>query len=202
MNRIAVLTSGGDAPGMNAALRAVLRTGLHFGLEVVGVRNGFEGLMDGAMDLMQVQTVANIIHRGGTILRTSRCEEFMSESGRRKAAASLESHGIEGLIVIGGDGSFRGAEALHRERGVAVIGVPATIDNDVSGTDQTIGFDTALNTAMEAIDRIRDTAEAYARVHFVEVMGREVGFLALDVDLAGGAEEIVIPEERRRKPRR
>jgi 6-phosphofructokinase 1 len=197
MNRIGVLTSGGDAPGMNAAIRAVLRTGLHYGLDVVRIRNGFEGLIAGEMDLLDVGFAANIIHRGGTVLRTSRCEEFFDASGRKKAAAALESHGIEGLIVIGGDGSFRGTEALNREHGSPVVGIPATIDNDVSGTDQTIGFDTALNTAMQEIDRIRDTAESYARVHFVEVMGRHVGFLALDVGLAGGAEEIIIPEEER-----
>lgn len=194
MKRIAVLTSGGDAPGMNAAVRAVVRMGAHFGFEVFGVEDGYTGLVSGAVEPLNVRSVANIIQRGGTILGTSRCDEFMEPEGRVKAANTLRENEIEGLVAIGGDGTFRGAKALFEEHGVAVVGVPGTIDNDIHGTDFTIGFDTAVNTALEAIDRIRDTAQSHERVHFVEVMGRHAGSIALEVGLAGGAEDIIIPE--------
>ena len=172
MKRIAVLTSGGDAPGMNPAIRAVVRAGIAHGLEVFGIQRGYQGLIDGAVEPMTARSVSGIIHHGGTILRTARCRDFMDEPGRARAAAQLRSLGIEGLVVIGGDGSYRGAHALWKEHGVACVGIPGTIDNDIGGTQYTIGFDTALNTAVEAIDRLRDTAASHDRIFFVEVMGR------------------------------
>jgi 6-phosphofructokinase 1 len=195
LRRIGVLTSGGDAPGMNAAVRAVVRKAIHLGLEVVGVRRGYSGLHRGDFIDMTARSVSNIIQRGGTILKTDRSREFQEPSGRAKAARALASHGVEGLVVIGGDGSFRGAQLLEAEHGVAVMGVPGTIDNDIYGTDSTIGFDTAVNNAVEAIDKIRDTAAAHGRLFLVEVMGRKSGFIALATGLAAGAETIVIPEE-------
>lgn len=194
MKKLAVLTSGGDAPGMNACLRAVVRSALRRGLEVVGIRRGYDGLLAGAFVKLTRRAVANTIQRGGTILESSRCDEFKTAEGRRKGIQILEQEGIEGLVVIGGDGSLRGAAAIAEESQTKVIGIPATIDNDVCGTDYTIGFDTAVNTALEAIDRIRDTADAFERVFFVEVMGRSVGFIALEVALAGGAEVVILPE--------
>mgnify|MGYP001442389078 CR=1 FL=1 len=193
MRRIAVLTSGGDAPGMNAAIRAVVRTGLYHGLEVYGVLHGYSGLIAGEFMPMDVGSVGDIIHRGGTILRSARCEEFKTPEGQAKALQQLRDRQVDGLVVIGGDGSFRGAMRLH-EQGFPVIGVPGTIDNDIPGTDTTIGFDTAVNTAIEAIDKIRDTASSHERTYVVEVMGRGAGDIALWAGLAGGAESILIPE--------
>ena len=195
MKRIGVLTSGGDSPGMNAAVRAVVRTGVAKGLEVFGIRHGYQGMIDGEIDPMDARSVSGIINRGGTILHTARCMEFMEAEGRVRAAEQLARHGIEGLVVIGGDGSYRGAQALHAEHGVHCIGLPGTIDNDIGGTQYTIGFDTALNIAMEAVDRIRDTADSHDRLFFVEVMGRHCGFIAIMASIAGGAEEVLVPEE-------
>lgn len=193
MKRIGVLTSGGDAPGMNAALRAVVRKALHCNLEVYGIYHGFAGLIQGKFIPLDAKSVADIIHRGGTILRTARSEEFKTPEGRKKAVEQLARWQVEGLIVIGGDGSFQGAHELARS-GIATIGVPATIDNDIPGTDYTIGFDTAVNTAVEAINKIRDTATSHERTFVVEVMGRNSGQIALLAGLAGGAESILIPE--------
>ncbi len=194
MQKIGVLTSGGDAPGMNACVRAVVRNALQYGAEVVGIRRGYSGLLAGEFVKLNRRTVANIMQRGGTVLESSRCEEFKTAEGIRKGVEVLGQEGIEGLEVIGGDGSFRGAVALTEAGHIKVVGVPATIDNDIYGTDYTIGFDTAINTALQAIDKIRDTAEAFERVFFVEVMGRKSGFIALEVGLAAGAEEILLPE--------
>lgn len=193
MKKIAVLTSGGDAPGMNAAVRAVVRKGIHDGFEVSAIYNGYQGLIEGKIVDMKLGSVGDIIHRGGTILRSARCPEFRTVEGREKAVAQLKKHGIEGLVVIGGDGSFRGAYELTK-LGIPCVGVPATIDNDIKGTDFTIGFDTALNTVIDAIDKIRDTATSHERTFIIEVMGRDAGDLALWAGLAGGAETILIPE--------
>ncbi|EFC90253.1 6-phosphofructokinase [Dethiosulfovibrio peptidovorans DSM 11002] len=195
MKRIAVLTSGGDAPGMNAAIRAVTRSAIYDKAEVYGVFQGYEGLMDGAFQRLEPRDVGGIIHRGGTILRTARSERFRTDEGLADAVASLERHSIDGLVVIGGDGSFKGAYELHN-LGVPVVGVPGTIDNDVAGTDETIGYDTALNTALEAVKKLRDTASSHDRLFIVEVMGREAGFLALNVAVASGAEFVVVPERK------
>ena len=194
MKTIGVLTSGGDAPGMNACIRAIVRSGISRGLEVLGIRRGYSGILDEDFTELGSRSVANIIHRGGTILETARCEELKMEEGIRKAAEILRGHAIEGLITIGGDGTFRGAAALAEAGEARVIGVPGTIDNDVYGTDYAIGFDTAINTALDAIDKIRDTAGSLQRPFFVEVMGKSRGFIALEVGIAGGAEEILIPE--------
>ncbi len=194
MKRIGVLTSGGDAPGMNACLRAVVRRALYDGLEVMGIRRGYAGLIQGEFFPMTMRSVSNIIQRGGTILETARSQEFTTQEGRKMAALKLGEANVEGLIVIGGDGSFRGAHSLFMEWYIPVIGVPATIDNDIYGSDYTIGYDTAVNTALESIDRIRDTAAAHERIFLVEVMGRKAGFIALEVGIGGGAEEIIIPE--------
>lgn len=193
MRRIAVLTSGGDAPGMNACIRAVVRKAIYHGLEVLGITRGFAGLLDGEWFSLDLGSVSDIIHRGGTMLRTARSREFYTTEGQDKGARLLKAAGIEGLVVIGGDGSFRGAKALS-DRGIAAIAVPATIDNDIPCTDYTIGFDTALNTAVEAINKIRDTATSHERVFLVEVMGRRSGQIALLAGIAGGAESILIPE--------
>jgi 6-phosphofructokinase 1 len=194
MKKIGVLTSGGDAPGMNACIRAVVRCGVSHKLEVVGIRRGYCGILEEDFVKLGSRSVANTIYRGGTFLETARCEEMKTAEGIRKANEVLQRQGIEGLITIGGDGTFRGATALMEAGNVKVIGVPGTIDNDVYGTDYTIGFDTALNTALDAIDKIRDTAGSLQRLFFVEVMGRSRGFIALDVGIAGGAEDILIPE--------
>jgi 6-phosphofructokinase 1 len=191
--KIGVLTSGGDAPGMNACIRAVVRSASQKGAEVIGIRRGYSGLLARDFVKLNRRMVANTIQRGGTMLESSRCEEFKTADGRRKGIQILEHEGIGGLVVIGGEGSFRGAAAMANESQIKLIGVPATIDNDVYGTDYSIGFDTAINTALEAIDRIRDTADAFERVFFVEVMGRLTGFIALEVGIAGGAEEIILP---------
>lgn len=194
---IGVLTSGGDAPGMNAAIRAVVRYGSVQGCKVFGIQRGYSGLLEGKMEPMTPSSVANIIQRGGTILKTSRCPEFHQEETRKKASEVLRQRGVEALVVVGGDGSFRGAHLLENETGIPTIGVPGTIDNDIYGTDDTIGFDTAVNTALEAIDRIRDTANSHDRLFLVEVMGRNYGEIALHVGIAGGAETIVEPEHKK-----
>ena len=193
MKRIAVLTSGGDSPGMNAAIRAVVRTALYNGMETVGVMRGFEGLMDGEFTTLDRAAVGGIIHRGGTILRTARSERFKTEAGHRAALVQLENRKVDALVVIGGDGSFRGAADLG-DLGLPVIGIPATIDNDVAGTDVAIGFDTAVNTALSAVQKLRDTASSHDRLFIVEVMGRHAGFLALEVAVSTGAEYVVVPE--------
>lgn len=194
MKHIAVLTSGGDAPGMNAAIRAVVRTAIYNKLEVSAIYRGYQGLIDDDIEKMGPRSVANIVQRGGTILRTARCMDFFDAAGRAKAADNLRRHGVEGLVVIGGDGSFRGATKLHQEHGVAVVGIPGTIDNDIYGTDVSIGFNTAMNIALEAIDRLRDTAASHDRLFLVEVMGRKAGHIALNVGVAAGAEAILVPE--------
>ena len=196
MKVIGVLTSGGDAPGMNAAVRAVVRTGLSAGLAVLGIQRGYRGLVEGDIAPMSARTVSNIIQRGGTIIKTARCDEFMTRPGRAKAIRQIGIHGIEGLVLIGGDGTFRGAIKLLNEWGGKAVGVPGTIDNDLYGTDYTIGFDTAVDTALRAIDKVRDTAAAHDRTFLVEVMGRHAGFIALHVGVASGAEVILIPETR------
>ncbi|ASK62983.1 6-phosphofructokinase [Virgibacillus phasianinus] len=195
MKKIAVLTSGGDAPGMNAAIRAVVRKAIFHGVDIYGIKNGFQGLMEGNISKMEIGSVGDIIQRGGTILFSARSTEFKTPKGQQKAIQQLKRHGIEGLIVIGGDGSFRGAQKLT-ENGFPCIGVPGTIDNDIPGTDFTIGFDTALNTIIEAIDKIRDTATSHERTYVIEVMGRDAGDLALWAGLADGAESILIPEKK------
>lgn len=194
MRRIGILTSGGDAPGMNAAIRAAVRHALGRGLEVIGIRRGYAGLLAGELQPMSRAGVANIIQRGGTIIGTSRCDEFLKPEGRARAAAVLRDAAIDAVVAIGGEGTFHGASLLADEQGVAVAGVPGTIDNDVCGTDYTIGFDTAVNTALAAIDRIRDTAASHERIFLVEVMGRTCGDIALHVGVAGGAEEVLVPE--------
>lgn len=194
MQRIGVFTSGGDAPGMNACVRAVVRNAIYNGCEVVGIQYGYEGMIEGRFVDLQARSVSNIIQRGGTILRTARSEQFRTAEGRVLAAKHLRRAEIEGLIAIGGDGTFQGASKLAEEHGFAIIGVPGTIDNDLYGTDYTIGYDTAVNTAMEAIDKIRDTAASHDRLFYVEVMGRDAGFIALDVGISSGSEHIIIPE--------
>jgi len=194
LKKIGVLTSGGDAPGMNAAVRAVVRKAIYEGFEVAGVFNGYQGLIQGKIELLQLGSVGDIIQRGGTMLRSARSPEFMTEEGREEAVRQLKAHHIDGLVVIGGDGSFRGAFELVK-MGIPCVCVPATIDNDINGTEFTIGFDTALNTVIDAIDKIRDTASSHERTFIIEVMGRDAGDLALWAGLAGGAETILIPEE-------
>lgn len=196
VTKIGVLTSGGDAPGMNAAIRAVVRTGNYYGLEVFGVVRGYQGMIDNDMYKMENRSVANIIQRGGTILKTARCKEFFEPEGRKKAYENLKKLGINGLVVIGGDGSFRGAQKFANEFDIPCIGLPGTIDKDMAGTDFTIGFDTAVNTAVEAIDKIRDTADAHDRLFIIEVMGRDSGYIALHSGVATGAENILIPEHK------
>ena len=196
VSRIGVLTSGGDSPGMNAAVRAVVRTGIYHGLDVFGIMRGYQGLMEDDIYKMEGRSVANIIQRGGTILKTARCKEFYTPEGRKKAYDILKQRGIEGLVVIGGDGSFRGAVAFSQEYDIPVIGIAGTIDKDIYGTDFTIGFDTAVNTAVDAIDKIRDTADAHDRLFIVEVMGRDAGYIALHSGIATGAENILVPERK------
>ncbi|KFE99239.1 6-phosphofructokinase [Chryseobacterium formosense] len=196
VKKIAVLTSGGDSPGMNAALRAVVRTANYYNIECYGVREGYNGLIHDDFLKMGPRSVKNIINQGGTILKSARSQEFRTKEGRQKAFENCQKLGIDGLVCIGGDGTFTGAKIFNEEFGVRVIGVPGTIDNDIFGTDNTIGYDTALNTAMDAIDKIRDTATSHNRVFFVEVMGRDAGFIALNSGLATGALEILIPERK------
>lgn len=192
--KIGVLTSGGDAPGMNAAIRAAVRQADALGHEAWGIHRGYQGLLEGDLAPLPSRACANILQRGGTMLQTARCPEFHEPAIRAKAAGNLKAAGIEALVVIGGDGSFRAAEALQREHGVACAGIPGTIDNDLAGTERTLGFDTALNTAVEAIDRIRDTASSHGRLFLVEVMGRSSGMLAVHTALACGAEAVLYPE--------
>lgn len=194
IRRIAVFSSGGDAPGMNAAIRAVVRTASYYGLHVYGIYRGYEGMIDGQIERLEKGDVGNIIHRGGTFLKTARSERFRTREGRQMAYDSLKALDIEGLVAIGGDGTFTGAKLFYEEFGMPVIGVPGTIDNDLYGTDYTIGFDTAVNTAIEALDRIRDTAESHNRLFFVEVMGRDTGYIALNTGIGSGAGAILIPE--------
>ncbi|WP_096189705.1 6-phosphofructokinase [Evansella halocellulosilytica] len=194
MKRIGVLTSGGDSPGMNAAIRAVVRKAIYHDLEVYGVYYGYAGLINGDIKKLEIGSVGDIIHRGGTMLYTARCEEFKTLEGQKKGIEQLEKFGIDALVVIGGDGSFQGAKKLA-EHGYPTIGVPGTIDNDIPGTDFTIGFDTALNTVIDAVDKIRDTATSHERTYVIEVMGRDAGDIALWSGLADGAETILIPEE-------
>jgi len=193
MKTIGVLTSGGDAPGMNAAIRAVVRTAIYNKLRVLGVKRGYNGLLRGEIVEMDVASVGEIIHRGGTILHTARCEEFKTEEGLKKAYNIIKIFGIDGIIVIGGDGSFRGARDLSKF-GVPVIGIPGTIDNDIACTDFTIGFDTAVNTVLDALNKIRDTVTSHERVNIIEVMGRRAGDIALYAGLSGGADDIIVPE--------
>lgn len=194
MKKIGVLTSGGDSPGMNAAIRAVVRTAIYHNLEVVGIREGYNGLIEGNFTKMGPRSVSNIINLGGTILKSARSMEFKTEEGRKKAYENCISHGVDALVCIGGDGTFTGAKVFNEEHGIKVIGVPGTIDNDIFGTDFTIGYDTALNTAMDAIDKIRDTATSHNRIFFIEVMGRDAGFIALNTGIATGAIDILLPE--------
>lgn len=196
MERLAVLTSGGDSPGMNACIRATVRRALGRGLSVLGVVKGYEGLIDDAFIPLKSSDVSNIIQRGGTVLHTARSPRFREPQGRAEAAGNLRKRSVDGLVVIGGDGSFRGANDLFNEHGIPLVGVPATIDNDIWGTDLTIGYDTAVNTALEAIDKVRDTAAAHDRLFIIEVMGRSAGFIALEVGIGAGAEAVLIPETR------
>ncbi|MHC1683941.1 MAG: 6-phosphofructokinase [Clostridiaceae bacterium] len=194
MRTIAVLTSGGDAPGMNAAIRAVVRTALANGIKVMGVNRGYSGLINGDLVPMDKDSVKHIIQRGGTILKTARCEEFRTEEGRKKAAEVLKVYGVDGLVVIGGNGSFAGAELLSK-LGVSTIGLPGTIDNDLPYTEYTIGFDTAQNTVIDAMNKLRDTSDSHDRVSIVEVMGRDCGDIALYTGIAGGAKNVILPEK-------
>src|SRR4051812_10049276 len=196
VTKIGVLSSGGDAPGMNAAIRAVVRTGIYYGLEVFGIMRGYQGMMENDIVPMHSRSVANIIQRGGTILKTARCKDFFEPEGRKRAYQHLKALGINGLIIVGGDGSFRGANVFSSEYDIPCIGLPGTIDKDIAGTDFTIGFDTAVNTAVSAIDKIRDTAEAHDRLFIIEVMGRDAGYIALHSGIATGAENILIPERK------
>lgn len=194
MRRIAIFTSGGDAPGMNAHVRAVIRTCMAHGIEPVGIMSGYEGMISGDFMTLTRRDSANIIALGGTILKTARCEEFKAPEGRAQAAKNLLDYGVDGIIACGGDGTFHGAHYFYHEHNIPIVGTPGTIDNDLYGTDYTIGYDTAINTAAEAIDRIRDTAESHGRVFVVEVMGRHAGFIAMDVGVACGAKAIAVPE--------
>jgi 6-phosphofructokinase 1 len=196
MKKIAVFTSGGDSPGMNACIRAVVRTAIANNLEVCGIMQGYKGMIEGGENFVEMnsRSVGNIIQRGGTILKSSRSKEFMTPEGRKKAYDNLVAHKIDGIVCIGGNGTFTGAETFYNEYGIPSIGAPGTIDNDLYGTDFTIGFDTAINTAVEAIDKIRDTADSHGRVFLVELMGRHAGFISLAATIAGGAELVLLPE--------
>lgn len=194
IKKIGILTSGGDGPGMNAAIRSAVRCSLHYGVEVAGIMRGYQGLLDEEIIPLGHRSVSNIINRGGTILKTARSKEFGTEEGKAKAAASIRKHNIDALIVIGGDGSYRGASQLYEEYGIPTIGLPGTIDNDLNGTDQTIGCSTAINTALDAIDKIRDTVQSMERIFVVEVMGNKSGYIAMEVALGAGAEDVIIPE--------
>ena len=194
INKIGILTSGGDGPGMNAAIRSAVRYSLHYGLEVAGIMRGYQGLLDDDIIPLNHRSVSNIINRGGTILKTARSKEFSTDEGKAKAAETARKHGIDALIVIGGDGSYRGASRFYELSGIPTIGLPGTIDNDLNGTDQTIGCSTAINTALESIDKIRDTAQSMERVFVIEVMGNKSGYIAMEVALAAGAEDVIIPE--------
>lgn len=195
IKKIGVLTSGGDSPGMNAAIRAVVRTCAYYNIECVGIYRGYQGMIEGDFKEMGPRTVNNIVNKGGTVLKTARSKDFMTVEGRKKAHDHLVEAGIDSLVIIGGDGSFTGAEVFNKEFGFPVIGIPGTIDNDIFGTTHTLGYDTALNTVVEAVDKIRDTASSHNRLFFVEVMGRDAGHIALNAGIGAGAEEILIPEE-------
>jgi 6-phosphofructokinase 1 len=194
MKKIGIITSGGDSPGMNACLRAVVRTARYHNIEVIGFYRGYEGLIDNDHIQLTKSSVSGIIHRGGTFLKTARSERFMKQEGVLKAAENLKAHGIEGMVVIGGDGSFKGAIELSKNSDIAIVGCPGTIDNDLLGTDFTIGYDTAINTVVEAVDKIRDTADSHDRIFVVEVMGRDAGLIALRSAIASGAEALLVPE--------
>ncbi|TXK26899.1 6-phosphofructokinase [Pontibacter qinzhouensis] len=194
MKRIGVYTSGGDAPGMNACVRAAVRAAVYYGLEVYGIKRGYNGMINGEIFKMDSSSVSNIIQKGGTILKSARSKEFMTKEGRQRAYDQLQQFGIEGLVAIGGNGTFTGAKLFYEEFGIPTVGAPGTIDNDLYGTDYTIGYDTAVNTALEAIDKIRDTADSHERVFFVEVMGRDSGYIAIPCAIGGGAEIAMIPE--------
>jgi 6-phosphofructokinase 1 len=195
IKNIAVLTSGGDAPGMNACIRAVVRTGIYNGIKMFGVMQGYQGLINNAIFSMDARSVSNTIHLGGTILKTARCLDFKTEEGQKTAYENLKAHDIDGLVVIGGDGTFTGARRFSQNYGVRVMGVPGTIDNDLYGSDFTLGYDTAINTVVEAIDKIRDTADSHDRLFFIEVMGRDSGCIALRSGISSGAEAILLPEK-------
>ena len=195
IKKIGVLTSGGDSPGMNAAIRAVVRACAYYNIECVGIYRGYQGMIEGDFKPMGPRDVKNIINKGGTILKTARSKEFMTVEGRKTAYNNLKANGVDSLVVIGGDGTFTGAEKFNEEFGFSVIGIPGTIDNDIFGTSHTLGYDTALNTVIEVIDKIRDTASSHNRLFFVEVMGRDAGHIALNAGIGAGAEEILIPEE-------
>ena len=194
IKKIGVLTSGGDSPGMNAAIRAVVRTAQYYDKEVFGIKEGYSGLIDGQITAMNARSVKNIINRGGTILKSARSQEFRTKEGRAKAFEVIKEKGIDALVVIGGDGSFTGAQVFEEEYGVSCVGVPGTIDNDIFGTDYTIGFDTAVNTVVNAVDMIRNTASSHNRLFFIEVMGRDAGHIAMNAGIAAGCEENLIPE--------
>jgi 6-phosphofructokinase 1 len=194
MKKIGVLTSGGDSPGMNAGIRAVYKTCAHYGISCIGIRYGYQGLIENDIFEMQASDVKQIIQHGGTVLQTARSKEFMEYAGREKAFRNLQQHGLDALITIGGDGTFTGAMIFQEEFNFPIIGLPGTIDNDIFGTDNTIGYDTALNTVIEAVDKIRDTATSHQRLFFVEVMGRDAGYIALNSGIASGAIEILVPE--------
>ncbi len=196
IKRIGVLTSGGDAPGMNAAIRSVVRYAVHKKIEVMGIFKGFHGLINEELKLLDHRSVSNIINRGGTMLKTDRCEKFMTKEGRSRSAQTIKKNKIDGLILIGGNGTYRGGIELEKEWHIPCIGLPVTIDNDINGTDSTIGSDTAVNTALNAIDKIRDTVTSLERIFVVEVMGRDSGFIAMQVALGGGAEDMLIPERK------
>lgn len=196
IKNIGVLTSGGDSPGMNAAIRAVVRTGIHYGMGVYGIMRGYQGMIEDDIIRMESKSVANIIQRGGTILKTARSQAFLTVEGRKQAYENLKRRGIDGLVIIGGDGSFKGARVFSNEHQIACVGIPGTIDKDIAGTEFTIGFDTAVNTAVEAIDKIRDTADSHDRLFIIEVMGRDAGYIALHSGIATGAEKIIIPERK------
>lgn len=194
MKKIAVFTSGGDAPGMNACIRAVVRGAIYHGVKIVGIRRGYNGMISGDIFPMDSRSVSNIVQRGGTVLKSARSKEFMTPEGRKKAYENIMSQGIDGLIAIGGNGTFTGAEIFYNEYQIPTVGCPGTIDNDLYGTDYTIGFDTAVNTSLEAIDKIRDTADSHDRIFFIEVMGRDSGYIAIQSGIGGGAEIVMVPE--------
>ena len=194
INNIGVFTSGGDAPGMNAAVRAVVRTAVYYGKNAFAITGGYEGMINGDIKQMDTRSVSNIIQCGGTVIKTARSERFRTAQGRKQAFENLQKFGIDAVVAIGGDGTFRGCAELYKEHNVRIVGIPGTIDNDIYGTDFTIGYDTAVNTAMDAVDKIRDTAHSHDRFFIIEVMGRDAGFICLEVGIAGGAENILIPE--------
>ena len=195
MRKIAVFTSGGDAPGMNACIRAVVRGAIYYEAKIYGINQGYQGLIENDFFEMNSYSVSNILQHGGTMLKSARSKDFMTKEGRQKAYDNLVERGITGLVAIGGDGTFTGAHIFHEEYGMPIGGVPGTIDNDIFGTDKTIGFDTAVNTTLDAIDKIRDTADSHGRIFFIEVMGRDSGYIAIQSAIGGGAESVILPEK-------